>query len=61
MRELMRQDRQMLLSVVGKEDLVAQRHCSIPAEPQHHPAKPAGPACGTGTVEADGLMVEQGG
>ena len=61
MHELMRQDRQMILTVIRKENPVAQRHCSVPAEPQHRPAKPARPASGTGTVEADALMVEQGG
>src|SRR3954470_2185665 len=61
MRELMRQNRQLFLTVIRKENPVAQRHRSIPAEQQHHPAKAAGPATRAGTVEADGVMVEQGG
>jgi len=55
----MRQDRQMFLTVIRKENAVAQRHCSIPAEPQHQTAKPASPASGIGAVEADASMVEQ--
>lgn len=61
MGKLMRQDRQMFLALIRKKNSVTQRHCSIPAEPQHHSAKTAGPPSGVGTVEADALMVEQGG
>jgi hypothetical protein len=59
MGKLMRQDRQMFLTVIRKENAVAQRHRSIPAEPQHQTAKPTSPASGAGTVEADMSMVEQ--
>jgi hypothetical protein len=60
MGKLMRQDRQMFLTLIWKKNPVAQRHCSIPAEPQHDSAKTAGPATGAGTVEADALIVDQG-
>ncbi len=60
MRELVRQDRQMFLAVIWKENPVAQRHGSIPAEPQHRRAKAAGPTSRIGPVEADAPMIEQG-
>jgi len=59
MGKLMRQERQMSLTVIRKENAVAQRHCSIPAEPQHQTAKLASPASGIGTIEADASMVEK--
>jgi len=55
-----REDRQVFLRVIRKENLVAQRHGSIPAEPQYRRAKPTGPTSCTGAVKADAPMIQQG-
>jgi hypothetical protein len=59
MGQLVREDREIALAAVGKEDSITQGHCPVSTELEHDSASPTRNAGCLGAVQPDGLAIEQ--
>jgi hypothetical protein len=59
MSQLMRQGRQIAAAMVGEKHPVPQCHCSVSAEPQHHPSEQSRRPGRFASIESNSVTIEE--